>query len=118
VLIGEDESLPVHEKARAVPGFAPHGHHGVLQALELFGKVIGGRFCRRCGSSGFLHLGVVIGQVNVLLGAGKRYLNIPRKAPTSSSAGFGDETVQRPGGSCASAVPSKLDSPPRPWRRT
>src|SRR5258708_18875288 len=82
VLICEDEPLAVHEESGAVPRFAPHGHHGVLQSLELLGKVIGGGSCRRWRSSSLLHLCVVIGQVEALLGARNRNLNIPRKATT------------------------------------
>src|SRR5437879_8416919 len=82
VLVRQDEALRVHEESRAVPRFAPHGNYGVFQPLELLGKVVGGGLCRGYGSN-LLHLGVVIGQVNILLSARKRYLNVPRKALTS-----------------------------------
>src|SRR5207253_8508043 len=67
-------------KARAMPRFAPYRDHGVLEPLEVFCEVIGSWLCGRCGSSGFLHFGVVVGQVNVLLAARKRYLKAPREA--------------------------------------
>src|SRR5207253_3521242 len=89
MLIGQDEPLRVHEKSRAVPRFAPYCDHGVLQPLEVLGEVIGGGLCRGCGSSSLLHFGVVIGQVNVLLTARKRNLNVPRKALASQLSGLG-----------------------------
>ena len=88
VLIGQDEPLRVDEKSCAVPRFAPYSYDRVLQPLEVLREVIAGGLCCGRGSRNFLHFGVVIGEVNVLLAARKRYLNVPRKALASQFGGL------------------------------
>ena len=88
MLIGQDEPFRVDEKSCAVPRFAPYSYDRVLQPLEVLREVIAGGLCCGRGSRNFLHFGVVIGEVNVLLAARKRYLNVPRKALASQFGGL------------------------------